>query len=213
MSLKLYLAGPEVFMPNARELLDQKAFIAREEGFIPLSPGDLSPPKSESRFETAVAISRINERMMREADVLVANLTPFRGLAADVGTSFEVGYMCALGKLTYGYSNVAKSHFERVSDYYGGAVVLGEDGRHRGPDGISLEDFEMSDNLMLDGGLATYGGGFYAPSETVAPEALYTDMTAYRKTLRLILIGLASGRRAASSVCREPKLKVQSPCY
>lgn len=188
MSLKIYLAGPEVFMPNARELLAQKAAIAREEGFIPLSPGDLAPPKCDTRFDMGLAISRINERAMREADILVANLTPFRGVAADVGTTFELGFMCALGKRVYGYSNVAEPHFERVSAYYGGEVVLGEDGRHRGPDGISLEDFDMADNLMLDGGLTQHGGGFYTPPVSVAPEALYTDMKAYRKVLKLILL-------------------------
>ncbi len=41
MPLKFYLAGPEVFLPNAREMLDRKAAMARTAGFVPLSPGDL----------------------------------------------------------------------------------------------------------------------------------------------------------------------------
>ena len=33
MPLKIYLAGPEVFLPNAREMLDKKAAMARAAGF------------------------------------------------------------------------------------------------------------------------------------------------------------------------------------
>ena len=44
MSVKVYLAGPEVFLPNARELLDQKIALTRAAGLIPVSPGDLAIP-------------------------------------------------------------------------------------------------------------------------------------------------------------------------
>ncbi|AHG48117.1 hypothetical protein RLEG12_04215 (plasmid) [Rhizobium leguminosarum bv. trifolii CB782] len=51
MIKKVYLAGPEVFLPNAREMLDRKAALAREAGLHPLSPGDLEIPQTNSKRE------------------------------------------------------------------------------------------------------------------------------------------------------------------
>ncbi len=45
MPKSVYLAGPEVFLPNAREILDLKAALTREAGLIPVSPGDLEFPR------------------------------------------------------------------------------------------------------------------------------------------------------------------------
>ncbi len=38
MSVKVYLAGPEVFLPNAVEIQKEKAALARAAGFTPLVP-------------------------------------------------------------------------------------------------------------------------------------------------------------------------------
>src|ERR1700712_1441385 len=100
MSAKVYLAGPEVFLPNAREALDIKIALTRAAGLIPVSPGDFSvPPQASKR-----ALSRIDEEMMDSADAIIANLTPSHGVSADTGTCFELGYMCAQHKLAYAYS-------------------------------------------------------------------------------------------------------------
>jgi nucleoside 2-deoxyribosyltransferase len=184
MPLKVYLAGPEVFMPDARAILDLKAERARAAGFEPLSPGDLVIPPSETKAGMGLAISQVNEGMMRAADAVIANLTPFRGIAADVGTAFEVGFMCAQGKLVYAYTNVAEPHYARCSAYYGGRIHQTPDGRHRGPDGISIEDFDMADNLMLDGGIAARGGALVIGN--AHPDRLYTDLAAFEECLRLL---------------------------
>ena len=43
---------------------------------------------------------------MDQADVIIANLTPFRGPSADAGTVYELGYMLGKGdRLCLGYSN------------------------------------------------------------------------------------------------------------
>ena len=41
---------------------------------------------------------------MRSCDLLIANLTPFRGVSMDSGTAFEVGFMRALGRPVLGYT-------------------------------------------------------------------------------------------------------------
>ena len=62
MPKSVYLAGPEVFLPNAREILDLKAALTREAGLIPVSPGDLEFPRTDSKWELGLAISRSEER-------------------------------------------------------------------------------------------------------------------------------------------------------
>jgi nucleoside 2-deoxyribosyltransferase len=181
--LRAYLAGPEVFLPNAREILDRKIALALRYGFTPVSPGDLTVPETETRRQRGLAISAINEKLMTSADLIIANLTPFRGVAADIGTAFELGFMCARGCPAFAFSNCTDNHFERVSKLYGGDVQLGEDGRHRGPDGMSLENFDMTDNLMLDGGIAVRDGVIV--TRQVAPDQLFLDLTAFEECLGL----------------------------
>lgn len=183
MSKKIYLAGPEVFLANAKEILDRKAALTRAAGFTPISPGDLDIPPSDTKKGFGLAISDIDEQMMLAADAVIANLTPFRGIAADTGTTFELGFMCGLGKPVFAYTNVAANHFSRVLAYYEGAVVEGEDGYKRGPDGLSVEDFEMIDNLMLHGGIERRGGAVVVGNAD--PAALYTDLAAFEACLAI----------------------------
>lgn len=188
---KLYIAGPEVFLPNAREQMDRKAALVRQYGFEPLCPGDLDIPPQKTRKAFGLAISRVNEGMMDEAHGIVANLTPFRGEWADVGTVFELGYMCARGKMVAAYSNVADDHYRRLMRYYDGEIAEGADGYKRGPDGLSLEDFDMADNLMLDGGVERRGG--IVATYAAASGEIYTDLTAFEACLKH-LAGLRDNR-------------------
>lgn len=184
MPLKIYLAGPEVFLPNAREMLDLKAAMARQAGFSPLSPGDLKIEMRDTMREFAFAISEVNEGMMREADAIIANLTPWRGIAADAGTVYELGFMCALNKISYAYTNTAKNAFERTADYYGGRWQRDASGMPRGPDGLAMENYELIDNLMLQGGAERRGGKVVVGN--APPHALYTDTAAFAECLRLL---------------------------
>jgi nucleoside 2-deoxyribosyltransferase len=179
---KIYIAGPEVFLPNARAQMDRKAALVRQYGFEPLCPGDLDIPAQKTKKAFGAAISHVNEGMMDAADGIVANLTPFRGEWADVGTVFELGYMCAAGKMVSAYSNVSEDHYQRLQRYYDGNIVQGADGYKRGPDGLSLEDFEMTDNLMLDGGVERRGG--IVATHAAAKYELYTDLTAFEMCLK-----------------------------
>jgi nucleoside 2-deoxyribosyltransferase len=184
MTLKIYLAGPEVFLPNAREILDAKAAMAHAYGFEPICPGDIVIEPAPTRHAFGLKISAVDEAMMDRADGVIANLTPFRGMAADVGTAFELGYMCAQGKRVAAYTNMTANHFARTRDFYSGDVREGSDGRKRGPDGLSLEDFEMIDNLMLDGGVRRRGG--HIAVHDASPDALYTDLTGFEECLSVL---------------------------
>ena len=49
MPLKLYIAGPEVFLPNAREVMKQKTALCHKYGFEAICPGDLDIPPSPTK--------------------------------------------------------------------------------------------------------------------------------------------------------------------
>lgn len=182
MALKLYLAGPEVFLPNAQAVLQAKAEMTMRYGFEAICPGDVDIAPKPTKYEFGLEISAVDEDMMNRADGVIANLTPFRGIAADPGTAFELGYMCAQGKIVACYSNVTESHFQRALDYYGGDVADRGDGYRRGPDGTALEDFEMIENLMLHGGVARRGGPIHM--HKAGADALLTDLTAFEACLK-----------------------------
>jgi nucleoside 2-deoxyribosyltransferase len=178
----VYLAGPEVFLANARDILDLKIELTREAGLRPVSPGDLEFPKAATAWELGLAISRLDEQLMNSADAIIANLTPFRGIAADTGTCFELGYMCAQGKPAFAYTNVKLDNGERTRRYYDGRVTRDASGMERGPDGILIESMGFADNLMLHGGVLNRGGDVVvgdAPADQI-----YTDMEAFKCVLR-----------------------------
>ena len=184
----VYLAGPEVFLANAREILDIKIELTRAAGLIPVSPGDLEFPKTDSAWDLGLAISRIDEQLMNSADAIIANLTPFRGIAADTGTCFELGYMCAQGKAAFAYTNVKADNGERTRRFYAGEVTRDSAGVERGPDGIMIETMGFADNLMLHGGVLNRGGVVVVGD--AAEDRLYTDMEAFKSVLALAAIKL-----------------------
>ncbi len=180
--MRVYLAGPEVFLSNAREVLDAKIELTRAAGLVPVSPGDLDIPDTETKQQKGLAISAIDEQLMRGADAIIANLTPFRGLSADTGTCFELGFMCALGKPAFAYTNEARDHYTRVSDHYEGRITL-HDGSPRAPDDMTVEDFDMIDNLMMHGGVENRDGAVVVGNAT--PDQLMTDLTAFKQVLEI----------------------------
>ena len=110
-----YLAGPDVFFPNAREHAARKVEICakyRLRGLPPLSEegGELS---AEPSFEAWRVIYDRNLAAMEASDVIIANLTPFRGASADAGTLVELGWFLGQGKPVFGYSNSAMAFAER----------------------------------------------------------------------------------------------------
>lgn len=186
----VYLAGPEVFLPNALEIgAAKKAICARHglEGLFPLDNAlDLSglSPQQAGR-----AIFDANVVLMRQADAVIANLSPFRGPGCDPGTAFEVGFMHALGKPVFAYANTAQDHAARVADFHAGRLERRADGRLVDPEGLEVEDFGLIDNLMLDGA-ALHGGCFV--SEDVPYAERIASLTAFERAVILV-----SGRNTA----------------
>jgi nucleoside 2-deoxyribosyltransferase len=151
----VYLAGPDVFFPNAREVLAAKKTLCARYGFLGLPPLDVEIV-AEGK-PTAVNIFARNLALMRRADLIIANLTPFRGVSADPGTVFELGWFDGAGKPVYGYSNVAANLETRVAAAFA-PVADGPAGRKIANDGMAIEGFGLGDNLMIDEALRPWGG-------------------------------------------------------
>jgi nucleoside 2-deoxyribosyltransferase len=151
-SPKAYLAGPDVFLPHAGELAAQKIAICARHGLTGLAPFN---PEFEhlQRLPADTAwrrIYRYDIAMMRDCDLIIANLTPFRGASADAGTLVELGWFLGAAKPVFGYSNSAED-FGRRSAAQIAAM----------PDplpGLSVEGFGLPDNLMVPGAVEQGGG-------------------------------------------------------
>jgi len=158
--MRVYLAGPEVFLPDALEVAAAKKRICAAhglEGVFPLDPPPAAPP-AERPYWMRIYLG--NEAHIRSCGALIANLTPFRGPSADVGTVYELGFMRALGRPVAGYSNAAAAFLDRTRGYLGGSARPRADGGYEDAEAMGLEDFGLGDNLMIDGGIAAAGGVF-----------------------------------------------------
>jgi nucleoside 2-deoxyribosyltransferase len=144
--MKLYLAGPDIFFPDARDIGARKKALCHAYGFQGLYPLDAALPVRPTGPETAMAIYRIDTAMMDQATAIVANLTPFRGPSADPGTVFELAWMLARGKPAFGYSDDPRPLATRTP-----------------ADGNTIEDFGLAENLMIDCALRDAGTPIVTP--------------------------------------------------
>ena len=165
-SYVVYLAGPEVFLPNAREAgEDKKRLIERLNAsenwpfkLVGLYPLDNEIPDFAPDRETGIRIYRANIAMMDRAHAVVANMVRFRGPGMDGGTAFEMGYMRGLGKPVFAYYDAEPFYGEaEPAGLYPDRVrrLVGQrpDNAAVDVDGLLIEDFGMADNLMMIGAL------------------------------------------------------------
>jgi nucleoside 2-deoxyribosyltransferase len=150
--LRIYLAGPEVFLSNAKEIGEKKKALCRKFGFEGIFPIDVEvDTQGKSAREIGFCISDINEALIKSCDIVVANITPFRGPSADVGTVYEVGFAHALGKKVYAYTNDSEPFTQRTIKALNSEVSRKYDGRLRDKLGMFVEENGLVDNLMIDG--------------------------------------------------------------
>ena len=176
--MKIYLAGPDVFLPDALDVGRRKVEICARHGLIGLYPLDI--PVDRAVADTSLTIFKNNEALMEEAQAIIANLTPFRGAGADPGTVYELGYMAGRRKLCLGYSNDPRVYAERVRDF---TDVNQHDGRLVDRDGLTVEDFALADNLMMIHALDLHGCPLVVPRQ--APADLWHELTAFEACVRL----------------------------
>jgi nucleoside 2-deoxyribosyltransferase len=192
---RIYLAGPDVFLADAAAFAAAKRELCARYGFIGVSPFDneveiATLPKNEA----ARQISAANEAMIRKCDLMIANLTPFRGPSADVGTVYEMGFARALGKPVFAYTNVAGSFVERTREALSSQVRKRASGQFEDAFHMAIEDFDRVDNLMVDGAVTSSGAHIVVRS--TPDDRRFTDLTAFEECLQLAqrLIGASQPR-------------------
>lgn len=175
---RIYLAGPEVFLPDAMAVAHAKQDLCSAHGFEGVFPLDANLDLTGlAKVEAARAISAANEGLMRGCDLLIANLTPFRGVSTDAGTAFEVGFMRALGRPVLGYTNVVADYRARSEQYRGAAPGLPD---ADGPD-VQIEDFDGVENLMIEAAIQASGGTIVR--RAVPPGQEMRDLAAFEACL------------------------------
>jgi nucleoside 2-deoxyribosyltransferase len=175
--MKIYLAGPDVFLPDAIEIGRKKVAICARHGLTGLYP--LDNVVARETTAASMQIFRANEAMMGEADAIIANLTPFRGPGADPGTAYELGAMAARRKLCLGYSNDPAIYADRVRRF---TEVTARNGQLIDADGLSVEDFGLNDNLMMIHALDLRGCPLVTPRHK--PDDIWHDLTAFEICVR-----------------------------
>lgn len=176
----VYLAGPEVFLPNPVDAGKEKQRRIEQLNsqhnwpftLVGLYPLDNAIDNFQHNFDTGIRIYQANIKLMQQADTIAANMVRFRGPSMDVGTAFEMGYMNGANKPVFGYYE-AKPFYgteeeaglfaDRVRKHY--PVSANND--FVDADGQSIENFEMSDNLMMIGAMQSGNGKLAASFDAV----------------------------------------------
>jgi nucleoside 2-deoxyribosyltransferase len=140
----VYLAGPEVFLSDAVEIGRAKVAHCARHGLDGRYPLDLVGDDVAGLTGDAHAMALFDAMLaaLDDCDAVIANLTPFRGPSADVGTVWELGYASGRGVPVFAYTGDPAHYGARVT-----------------PDGLVVEDFDLADNLMLEGAARRHGGG------------------------------------------------------
>lgn len=155
---RIYLAGPEVFFPKEERqaIMSEKKRLLLEYGLEGVDPLDtaLTFADNEPKADRGHRIYHANRRLMDSCDSIIANLTPFRGISADPGTVYEVGYMISQGKPAFGFTLDRRPYWERAGS------------KTRDANDHTIEDFDLSDNLMIEGGIRESGGLLFVAEQT-----------------------------------------------
>jgi nucleoside 2-deoxyribosyltransferase len=154
MTATAYLAGPDVFLPNAAAHAARKVEICQRLGLRGLPPLNQDIATAAKALNVWQSIYEKDIAMMERCDIIIANLTPFGGASADAGTLIEVGWFLGKGKPIFAYSNASESFEQRMRRQLGdGCADLG------------IEGFHLPDNLMIVGAVLSGGCPIFVPSD------------------------------------------------
>jgi nucleoside 2-deoxyribosyltransferase len=145
MTKRVYLAGPDVFYDNPEAHAEKLKLFCSQVGLKGVFPLDanISFHLSDAPEERARKIFEGNVALIRSCQGVLANMTPFRGPSTDVGTAWEMGFAHALGLPIVGYTDDLRPYEKRV-------LI---------PDPYMIENFGLTDNLMLACCIGSICGG------------------------------------------------------
>lgn len=173
----LYLAGPEVFLPDMTTIRESKLRICEENGFVGDFPVDGEPLPSYPKQMLAKFIALKNQEKIQNCSGVIANITPFRSVSVDPGTAYEIGYATSMKKPVFGYTNCHMNFKNRCIQAFG-KIQAGDHiiDIHQ----IMIEDFDMADNLMIDSAFLNTTQILLAADRTVS----IGDLGLFEKTVK-----------------------------
>src|ERR1700682_4326447 len=157
MTATAYLAGPDVFLPNAVAHAARKVEICQRYGLRACPPLNQDVETGARALDVWQAIYEKDIAMMERCDIIIANLTPFGGASADAGTLIEVGWFLGKGRPIFGYSNSSESFELRMRRQLGEAHA-----------DFGIEGFHLPDNLMIVGAVQSGGYPIFIPNDDKA---------------------------------------------
>jgi len=140
---KIYIAGPDVFEKESIAIGKKLVALCSKYGYEGLYPLDNVVDFSQEKRAIARDIYEANVSMIDSADIVIANLSSFRGKEADTGTVWECGYAHAKGKKVYGYLSREGNYIDQFDS------KRQENGMFWDEDDRFIEDFDHSINLMV----------------------------------------------------------------
>lgn len=168
--MKIYLAGPGVFFPDATAWGKRLLAACTANGLEGLYPLDGNLPAELVEKEAQRCwIFTNNCNLIRQADAIFADMRAFRSNnEPDSGTAFEVGFACALGKPVWLWLPDCPTDSALI-----GRVPCTPVGNSWiDTEGWLVEDFNAPLNLMLWDAAA-------GKSFTLEPEAALADMATW----------------------------------
>lgn len=145
---KIYIAGPDIFRQDVKSWAEDIRELVASFGFKALLPTD-------NEETTAEKIYGANCNLIRQCDIVLANVNEFRGIEPDSGTCFEIGFAAALGRRILMYTHDVRSLKDRVSV----STYIHWCDEQLDNEGYKIEDFDLPLNLMLAcSGYVVHGG-------------------------------------------------------
>lgn len=150
---KVYIAGPDVFRPDLATRTAALKALCLEYGLLALIPAENLEIK-EAGEAAANHIFTYNVELIRQADAILADFSPWRGISLDAGTSWELGmgYALRLPMAGYGPQDEYKKRFTAP-------LILDSHGLLKDSDNTLVEDFGLPDNVMP---IKSLTAGYYA---------------------------------------------------
>ena len=109
--------------------------------------------KYNGNANDAAGIFSQTRDLIASCDLLIANMSPFRGPSLEAGTALEIGLMLGLNKPVVGYSLDNEDYAKRLMrlhDVFD--LPLNEDsGDLQAPDGLLVENFGLVDSALVTG--------------------------------------------------------------
>ncbi|MFG1410332.1 nucleoside 2-deoxyribosyltransferase [Xanthobacter sp. VTT E-85241] len=132
---RIYLAGPEVFRPDAIFEGHRLKKLCAAHGLTGIYPLDEPAQDALSIFHGCIgAIDRCS--------MMVANISPFRGPHMDPGTAFEIGYAIAKGVPVIGWTSCPGEMQQRIEHVIAEGMLWDKAGHQ-------VEEFGLTENLMI----------------------------------------------------------------